>query len=242
MSVLTACAMLILCLTLAALRMPAALKGRNRATLAAFLLLSAVIALAIPAIYHPVDQLLGGVNTANLISRLTLNVVFVLVGLRVADALSCRHVRTVITEGWGRCVFAATSLTIISTFWFADVPVSSMGLNAYADQFWVEMYSLASRVYPAFIAVLLVPWSFRASLDKSALPLLRIASALFGAGFALVSILPAILLASFWTDVHLIVDVVVYTAMGLVAAAPTITWASKLYYSKKENTLISTSR
>ncbi|MBG6191714.1 hypothetical protein IWX64_002681 [Arthrobacter sp. CAN_A212] len=242
MSELTAAALLILCLVLAVLRVPAALKGKNRATLAAFVLVSVVIALAIPGIYLPVDQALGGVNAANLISRLTLNVVFVLVGLRVADALACRPVRKAITGAWGRRVFAGTSLAIIAMFWYADVPVSSMGLNAYADQFWVEMYRLASRVYPAFIAVLLVPWTFRAALEKTALPVLRVASGLFATGFGLVSILPVILLVDMWIDVHLVVDVVVYTALAVVAIAPTITWASRRHYANKEKTLITATR
>lgn len=234
--------LLILCLVLAALRVPAALKGQNRATLATFLLISVVLALAIPTIYLPVDQILGGINIANLISRLTLNVVFVLVGLRVADALGCRHVRNIITGTWGRRVFIGTSLAIIATFWAADVPVSSMGLNAYADQPWVELYRLASRTYPAFIAILLVPWTFRAARYESALPVLRAASALFAGGFALVSILPALLLADMWINVELVVDVAVYTALILVALGPTITWASKRHYAKKEKALITTSR
>lgn len=235
-------ALLVLCLVLAALRVPAALKGQNRATLATFLLISVVLALAIPAIYLPVDDALGGINAANLISRLTLNVVFILVGLRVADALACRPVREIITGACGRRVFIGTSLAIIATFWVADVPVSSMGLNAYADQPWVELYRLASRTYPAFIAILLVPWTYKAAMNRAALPVLRAASALFATGFALVSIVPALLLADIWVNVQLAVDVTVYTALALVAVAPTITWVSKRHYAKKEKTLITAAR
>lgn len=234
-------ALLALCLTLAALRVPAALKGQNRATLATFLLISVVLALAIPAVYLPVDEVLGGVNAANLISRLTLNVAFILVGLRVADALACKPVRDVITGAWGRRVFLGTSLAMIVMFWVADVPVSSMGLNSYADQSWVELYRLASRLYPAFIAMLLVPWTFKAALDSSALPVLRVASTLFATGFALVSVLPALLLTDIWINVEVAVDATVYTALMLVALAPTITWASKRHYAKKEKALITTS-
>ncbi|WP_026551414.1 hypothetical protein, partial [Arthrobacter sp. H20] len=237
MSELIAVIMLAVCLTLAALRIPAALKGQNQATLLAFFLMSVVVALAIPAVYLPVDQALGGVNAANLVSRLTLNALFVVVGLRVADALSSRSVRDVITGPWGQRVFVATSLTIAAAFWAANVPVSSMGLNAYDDQFWVEMYRLASRMYPAFIALLLVPACYRVARAEIGLPLLRIASALFAAGFALVSTLPLILLAGVWTDVRLLEDLVTYLSLGLVASAPTIIWASKRHYAKKEKTL-----
>ena len=50
MSLIAAWATLVLCVVLAAVRVPAAVRGRNRPALAAFALISVVIALAI----HPI--------------------------------------------------------------------------------------------------------------------------------------------------------------------------------------------
>ena len=238
MSLIAAWVTLVLCVVLAAVRVPAAVHGRNRPALAAFVLISIVIALAIPPIYLAVDGLLGGANLTNLVSHLVLNAAFIVIGLRVAGALVSQQARQLITGTWGRGVFVLSSTAIIAMFFLSDVPASSMGLNAYADQFWVEMYRLVGRIYPAFVAAALVPASARAFRTKLGAPLLRAASGCFALGFSLVVTLPLIQLAGLWLEVAALVDAIIYTALILVAVAPTLIWISKRLHTKQQQSLI----
>lgn len=238
MSLIAAWATLVLCVVLAALRIPAALQGRNLPALAAFVLVSAVIALAIPPIYLTVDGLLGAVNITNLISHLILNAAFIVIGVRVAAAVASKPARQLIIGPWGKRIFLLSSAAIVSMFFLADVPAPSMGLNAYADQFWVEMYRLAGRIYPAFVAVALIPASLKAFRTTFGVPLLRTASGCFALGFSLVSVLPLVQLAGMWLEVAPLVDMIIYPALMLVAVAPTLTWVSKRLHAKQQQSLI----
>ena len=152
--------------------------------------------------------------------------------------MASQQARQLITGIWGKRVFVLSYAAIIITFFLSDVPAPSMGLNAYADQFWVEMYRLAGRIYPAFVAAVLVPASVQAFRTTLGAPLLRAASGCFALGFSLVATLPLIQLAGLWFEVTPLLDAVIYTALTLVAIAPTLTWISKRLHTKEQRSLI----
>ena len=64
------------CLLCTAWRLPALRSGHNRGLFWIFALASIAVALSIPSIYLPVDQLLGEHNLANVIVRLSLFAVY----------------------------------------------------------------------------------------------------------------------------------------------------------------------
>lgn len=238
MSLMAAWAALALCAVFAALRIPSALHGHNRHALAAFILISVVIALAIPPIYLTIDALLGAANVTNLVSHLILNMAFIVIGIRVAGAVTAPEVRRLITGIWGKRIFVLCSAAVIATFLLSNVPVPSMGLNAYADQFWVEMYRLVGRIYPAFVAASLVPASVHAFKTTVGVPLLRTASGCFALGFSLVATLPLVQLAGMWMEVAALLDLIIYGALVPVAVAPTLTWISRRKHTKEQQSLI----
>lgn len=241
-SILTAWALLGLCTTLTLTRMPAAMRGHNRSSLCAFAMISAVLALAIPDIYSIVDGALGGVNLANLASRLMLIGVFIIVGLRVAGAVASFEAKEAITGPFGKRILAFCILATIATFFMADLPSSSMGLNAYAHQPWVEAYRFVSRLYPAFIAAALFRGCIRATRCPARIPSARWAAGLFAAGFGLVATLPMWHSLDFWFSMQSMIDAVTYTALVLVALAPTLSWVSRRLDRRRQRNLIPRSK
>lgn len=241
-STLIALTLLVLCSVLTLTRIPAAMRGHNRSSLCAFALISAVLALAIPDTYAVVDAALGGINLANLASRLMLIGVFTIVGLRVAGAVGSFEAKETITGPLGRRVLALCITATAVTFFMADVPTSSMGLNAYADQPWVEAYRFISRLYPAFIAAALVRGCTRAARCSAGIPSARWAAGLFAAGFGLVTTLPVWHGLDFWLPMQPAIDAVTYSALVIVALAPTLSWISRRMDLRRQRNLIPRSK
>lgn len=241
-STMTASALLILCTVLTLTRVPAAVRGHNRSSLFAFALISTVLALAIPDIYSAVDAALGGVNLANLTSRLMLIGVFTIVGLRVAGAVGSFEAKETITGPFGKRMLVVCAAATTATFFMADVPASSMGLNAYAHQPWVEAYRFISRLYPAFIAAALLRGCVRAAQCHARIPAARGAAGLFAAGFGLVTTLPVWHGLDFWLPMQPAIDAATYTALVLVALAPTLSWVSRRLDRRRQRNLIPRSK
>ncbi|MDF9279087.1 hypothetical protein P4U43_14960 [Arthrobacter sp. EH-1B-1] len=241
-STLMAWVLLVLCSVLTLTRVPAAMRGHNRSSLFAFALISTVLALAIPNIYAAVDAALGGMNLANLASRVMLIGVFTIVGLRVAGAVGSFEAKETITGPLGNRVLALCITATAATFFLADVPTSSMGLNAYADQPWVEAYRFVSRLYPAFIAAALVRGCTRAARCTARIPSARWAAGLFAAGFGLVMTLPVWHGLDFWFPMQPAIDAVTYTALVIVALAPTLSWISRRLDLRRQRNLIPRSK
>lgn len=223
MSVIAAWGALALCLFLAGLRIPDVLRGRNVPAFLAFVMISVVISLAIPSIYHAVDGALGSRNFANLLSHLILNATFLVVGLRVTKAVDTQT-QSVLLSRAGVCVLVLASAGLTASFVLSNVPSSSMGLNAYTDQFWVLMYRLVGRLYPAFVAATLIGPSLAAAKRFRTEPLLRMASLCFVFGFSLVATLPLAQVVGFWAEVDPLLDAIIYLALLAVAVGPTLIW------------------
>ena len=183
---------LVLSVGLALLRLPGALRGRNRGMFACLLLIALAMALSLPEFYDTVDAWLGGRNLANLVLRLTLYAVFVILGVKTAAAFGAPRARKLIIGPIGLAVLAlAVGLTV---FFFAasDLPVSSAGLWKYADQPTVQSYASVGRLYPGYVAACVCFPALAAAVNPGLRYLHRAGAGLVGSGLAVVVVFSAL--------------------------------------------------
>lgn len=177
---------LAVCAVLAALRVPSALRGENRSLFFIYAFMTAAILLSIEAPYVAVDQVLGGVNLANLMLRFIIFGAIFALGLRIARGFGADDALRFITGPAGIAVAAATSAAVAVVFLMMDTAGSSAGLvGVYAkdarNAALVEYYGAAGRLYPAYITLALLPAMVRTV--RSTLPgLVRLSAALLAVG------------------------------------------------------------
>lgn len=175
-----------LCLIFAAARLPDALRGRGRSVFAVLVLLCVAVALSLPPIYLTVDGLLGGTNLANLLIRLSLYAIVLLLGVRGAAAFGSTRALRLIRGPVGMTALTVTVVATLMLFALSDLPESSTGLRAYADQASVQWYAHVGRLYPAFIGACLIGSAVARARDSAAPGLHRSAAASLATGFAMV--------------------------------------------------------
>ncbi|MET1064202.1 MAG: hypothetical protein ABWX85_04465 [Arthrobacter sp.] len=177
---------LAVCAVLAALRVPSALRGENRSLFFIYAFMTAAILLSIEAPYVAVDQVLGGVNLANLMLRFIIFGAIFALGLRIARGFGADDALRLITGPAGIAVAAATSAAAVVVFLMMDTAGSSAGLIGVYDKdarnaALVEYYGAAGRLYPAYITLALLPAMVRTV--RSRLPgLVRLGAALLAVG------------------------------------------------------------
>lgn len=154
-------ATLIVCGLALLLRVPDALRGRNRAVFGVLFLATLCSLLSIPGPYAALDRALGGWNLTNLLLRFIVFGMVFLVGVRLAKGLGAGYARDVITGRAGRWGLAAACLAVTATFLLMDTRVSSAGLQDVADTarnaVLAPFYAAAGRSYPAFVSLVLLP-------------------------------------------------------------------------------------
>ncbi|BCW65899.1 hypothetical protein NicSoilB4_06620 [Arthrobacter sp. NicSoilB4] len=174
------------CGVLAAFRVPTALRGENRSLFFIYALMTAAILLSIEAPYVAVDQVLGGVNLANLLLRFIIFGAIFALGLRIARGFGADDALRLITGPAGTAFAAAASLAVVAVFLMMDTAGSSAGLIGVYDKdarnaALVEYYGAAGRLYPAYITLALLPAMVRTV--RSSLPgLVRLGAALLALG------------------------------------------------------------
>lgn len=216
---------LALCVVFAALRVPDAVRGKGRCVFAILVLLCVAVALSLQPIYLFVDGLLGGVNVANLMIRFALYAIMVLLGLRGAAAFGSPRALRFISGPLGAAVLGITVLATVILFGLSDLPESSTGLRAYADQPTVIWYSHLGRVYPAYVAACLLGPAILGARDRSVRPLHRCAAALMGVGFVMVVAHAALKLTGIRTGAA---DLLLpFGAIVLVTVGLTMIWISR---------------
>lgn len=172
---------LAVCAVLAAFRVPSALRGENRSLFFIYALLAAGLLLSIDAPYVAVDQVLGGMNLANLLLRFIIFGAIFALGLRIARGFGADDALRLITGRPGIAFAGAASVAVVVVFLMMDTAGSSAGLVAVYDKdprsaALVEYYGAAGRLYPAFITLALLPAMVRAV--RSGLPgLVRLSAA-----------------------------------------------------------------
>lgn len=214
------------CIVFALLRLPDAVRGRGRSIFAAMVLLVVAVGLSLPQIYLPVDALLGGINIANLIIRLSLFAIFVLLGIRIAGAFRSPRTRWLIVGPLGLAVLGAVVAVTVVFFVLSDLPESSTGLTAFRDQDTVQLYAEAGRLYPGYVAACLVLPAVKGLMDPAGRLAHRTASALLAVGFGTVVVFAAVRLLA---GDHLGVWEVLlpFGSILLVVSGLIVIWASR---------------
>ncbi|MHA7305423.1 hypothetical protein ACX80E_09290 [Arthrobacter sp. TMN-49] len=214
---------LVACLGCTLWRLPTMVKGRNRGLSWAFALITVSVALSIPAIYMPVDTLLGGVNLANAILRVSLFGVFFLLTSRVAAAYSSPLSRALIRGPVGIAVLVLSSLGIWITFLLSDLQGSSTGLAGFFDQPSVDTYMWIGVAYLAYASACVVVPTAKAAFSHRP-PMDRVAASFLSSGFLLVCISAPLQLAA-WHETPL-KKIVSFTAVLSVAVGMVLVWRS----------------
>jgi hypothetical protein len=186
---------LAVCCTVLALRIPDAVKGRNRTVFGILLLATLCSVLAVSGPYEAIDRAFGGWNVTNLILRYLVFAMALLIGLRVARGLGATWGYRLIAGGPGRWALGISCLAIGVAFFLMDTRGSSTGLKDLAgngrNAILAPLYAAAGRSYPAFVSVILMPPLLKAI--RSRLPTLVRAGAVavFLGAAAVVASVPA---------------------------------------------------
>ncbi|MCC3274164.1 hypothetical protein MUK71_00645 [Arthrobacter zhangbolii] len=165
-------------------RLPQAIKGRNPLLFWALLMLTVAIALANSAIYLAVDNVLGGINIANLIIRFAMYGFVLILGLKASVAFRSPLAGKCIGGSIGLAVLGVLAVLMVVLFVLADMPSSSPGLRDYAQQLPVILYTALGRAYPAYVSACLIGPAFATAAHRRRPALIRTASALIALGLS----------------------------------------------------------
>lgn len=174
------------CGLIAAARVPSAVRGENRSLFYIFGLMTLAILLSIEAPYVAIDQVLGGINLANLLLRFIIFAAIYFVGIRVTRGFGADGAYRLITGKAGMVVLLVISLAMTVLFFMMDTAGSSAGLTGVVgtdpwNSALLEYYGAAGRAFPAYVTLVLLPAMVRAVLSR--LPvLIRLAAGLLGLG------------------------------------------------------------
>jgi len=221
---------LAVCGALAAARIPSARRGENRLLFGILLLMTVAILLSMRAPYVAIDQVLGGRNLANLILRFIIFGAILLVGIRVARAFGARRALTLITGRAGAVALAVAGVAVIVTFLFMDTAGSSAGLEAIAakdarNAMLVEYYGAAGRLYPSYVALVLLPATI--GVLRSRLPaLIRTAALLLSVGAVAIAL--SLLFPMIPPGLGILRFIVNYTAILCYVLGLALIWMAKL--------------
>lgn len=224
---------LALCVIFAVMRLPDAVRGKGRSMFAVLVLLSLAVALSLSPIYLFVDSLLGGINLANLVIRMSLYAVMLLLGVRCAVAFGSDRARRYIEGPVGVAVLGLTVLVTVVLFALSDLPQSSTGLNAYSDQPTVHWYADMGRLYPGYVAACLMGPAFASVLDGHRRGLHRAAAALIGTGLLMVLVMAVLLL--FPLDIGAAMVLLPFGGIVLVTVGLTMIWSSRRRAEKERS-------
>lgn len=226
---------LIVCGIAMLVRVPDALRGRNRAVFGILFLATVCSLLSIPEPYSVIDGALGSWNLTNLILRFIVFGMVFLVGLRLAKGLGAARARRLLTGGVGRWGLGAACLAVTVTFLLMDTGGSSAGLEAHSHEGGLNaalapVYAAAGRSYPAFVSLILLP-PLVAAIGTRLPGLVRAGAAmtLVGAAAAIASV-PASFAPDPWDPARMLVNYVavlgyvlgllIFWLSGRIAAPP----------------------
>ncbi|QDY89153.1 hypothetical protein E7Y32_02165 [Arthrobacter sp. UKPF54-2] len=226
---------LIVCGLATVVRIPDALRGRNRTVFGILFLATLCSLLSIPEPYLAIDGALGSWNLTNLILRFFVFGMVFLVGVRLAKGLGAARARRLITGAPGRWGRAAACLAVTVTFVLMDTGGSSAGLEAQSDDSGLNaalapFYAAAGRSYPAFVSLIMLP-PLAAAIGTQLPWLVRAGAAmtLVGAAAAIVSV-PASFAPDPWDPARMLVNYVavlgyvlgllIFWLSGRIAAPP----------------------
>lgn len=217
----------------ALLRLPGAIRGENRGMFFALILLAAVMGLSIPAIYLPVDSLLGGVNVANLVIRYSLFIIVLILGVKGAAAFHAQRAQWLISGPVGLVVAGVASAVVLVLFILSDLPESSTALAAYWDQGTVRAYGDTSRMYQAYVVSCLIPSLVLCAADTSRRPDIRLSAGLLALGLSEVLVHSVLSLAVWNLELVLWDRILPYSAVIIISMGLAIIWNSQRVAKRK---------
>ena len=228
---------LAVCCAALLLRVPDALRGRNRTVFGILLLATLCSLLAVSELYAIIDGALGGWGVTSLILRFLVFATVLLVGLRVTRGLGAASGYKLISGGTGRWALGLSYLAVTVTFFLVHVYGTPAGLKAASaggdgNSALAPLYAAAGRTYPAYVSLILMA-PLLAAL-RTRLPRLVRAGALLvllGASFAAMS-LPASLAPSSWAGAQHFVN---YAAVLGYVAGLAVFWFSGLIANPSGN-------
>lgn len=216
-------AALTVCLACTAWRVGPMLQRRNRSLFWIFAMTSVAVGLSIHAIYMPVDALLGGINIANVLLRVSLFAVFFLLAAKVAAAYNSPLARAMVRGPLGLSVLIVCSAGIWISFFVSKKGASSTGLSGLENEPALTAYMWFGVAYMAYAAACVAVPTARAAFSKR--PMLDRASALLMCiGFTLVLATVPIQLAP--NTNYALQGAVSFSAILFVAVGMSLVWLS----------------
>lgn len=235
---------LAVCAGLTLARLPSALRRENRSLFFIFALITLAILLSIEGPYLAIDQVLGGINLANLLLRFIIFGAIFFLGVKITRGFGATREYRLITAKPGMVALAICSVAVLVTFLLMDTEGSSTGMRAIgskseSNRALMDFYGAAGRLYPAYVSLVLVPAMTRAVL--STLPwLVRLGALLLGVGSVAVILTlsfpwlpPELGIATFITNYTAILCFVVGLALIWIAKLLRPSRLAKKSYSKK---------
>lgn len=230
---------LAVCALVAIARIPSALRGENRSIFGVFVLATLAVLLSIDVSYLTVDAWLGSGNYTNLILRFVVYGTVLLAGYRIAKAFDApRSIRLIVGPA-GKAVFAVVGVATVALFLLADTAGSATGLTGLSSRSpenaaLIAWYSAAGRLYPAFVAVCILPATCLA-IGRRLPWAVRLGALLLTAAFA------ALALGSFYPliprDAGYLKAIINYTSVLCLALGLALVWISSLLAKRKRMNL-----
>ncbi|MBP2413798.1 hypothetical protein JOF48_002597 [Arthrobacter stackebrandtii] len=228
-------AALFACLACTAIRFPSMLKGRNRSLFWIFAMASLSVGLSIHAIYMPIDAVLGGINLANVLLRLSLFAVFFLLAAKVAAAYNSPLAWAMVRGPVGIAVLVICSLGIWVSYFFSTKAPSSTGLSALPGEPALTAYSGFGMAYMAYAAACVVVPTARATFARHLL-LDRASAFLMCIGFVLV--LATVPLQVLPDTNDALLRGISFSAVLFVAVGLALVWLSYLKGTKRRKAAV----
>ncbi|MFC8411420.1 hypothetical protein [Arthrobacter sp. NPDC057259] len=158
---------LAICAVITVMRIPAALRGENRSLFGIFLLITVAMVFSIQSSYAVIDGFLGSRNYANLILRFVIYGTVLLAGYKIAKGFENKRSLRLLLGPIGLTALALICLATAVPFLLANTAGTSVGLATLPDQSernrqLIALYTLAGRLYPAYVAACLLPATIHA--------------------------------------------------------------------------------
>ena len=154
-------ATLMVCCAALLLRVPDAVRGRNRTVFGILFLGTCAVCSPSPNSTRRSTALLGGWDLTSLILRYLVFAAVLLVGLRVTRGLAAARAHRLISGGTGRWALGLGCLAVTVAFFLMARPGHRPGCRApgggAGNADLAPIYTAAGRTYPAFVSLVLVP-------------------------------------------------------------------------------------
>lgn len=222
------------CAVAAVARIPSAVRGENRSIFGIFVLATLAILLSIDAVYTVIDAWLGSENYTNLLLRFLIYGAVLLSGYRIAKAFDSGTSIRRIAGPVGIGVLSLICIATVALFLLADTAGTVTGLTTLParspeNAALIESYAAAGRLYPSYVAVCILPATYRA-IGQGLPKAIRTGAALLTVAFASMAV--ATLFPLIPSDLGYVESIINYTAVLCLTSGLAFVWVSSLMASR----------